>query len=78
MSDLSGFSHSPPLQSYLFTVRVWQEDLGEGQNEWRGSVELLGSGKKVYFRELSQIGKIIAAALGGSFRLTNSSEGKNL
>ena len=78
MSDLSKISQSPPLLSYLFAVRVWQEDLAEEQNEWRGSVELVGSGKKVYFRELSQIGKIIAVALGGSFRLTNSSEGENL
>lgn len=56
-------SPRPPL-SRLFTVRVWQEDLGEGRSEWRGSVELLGTGKKHYFCGLSQVSEIIAAALG--------------
>ena len=55
-------SPRPPL-SRLFTVRVWQEDLGEGRSEWRGSVELLGTGKKHYFRGLLQVSEVIAAVL---------------
>ncbi len=27
----------PPSRTHLFTVRVWREDLGEGQTEWRGA-----------------------------------------
>lgn len=27
----------PP--SHLFTIRIWQEDLGQGQFEWRGKVQ---------------------------------------
>jgi len=28
----------PPSHSHLFTVRVWREDLGHSQTEWRGEV----------------------------------------
>jgi len=35
----------------LFTVRVWQEDRGDGQSEWRGKVQHLLSGETRYFRE---------------------------
>ncbi len=39
----------PPIA--LFTVRLWQEDLGGGQAEWRGEVKNLASGEVRYFRE---------------------------
>jgi hypothetical protein len=35
----------------LFTVRVWQEDLGQGHLEWRGKVQHVMSGEVFYFRE---------------------------
>lgn len=35
----------------LFTVRVWQEDLGEGRVEWRGKVQHVASGEAHYFRD---------------------------
>ena len=71
-------SVSEPLpSSQLFTVRVWPEDLGEGRSEWRGSVELLGTGKKCYFRGLPQVSEIIAAALGEISILKNFMEEKN-
>jgi len=38
-------------RSHLFTVRVWREDMGEGQWEWRGKVQHVGSGEAFYFRE---------------------------
>ena len=41
----------PPQRSQLFTVRVWQEDLGEGRREWRGKVQLVGNGEAYYFRD---------------------------
>ncbi len=37
--------------SHLFTVRVWQEELGNGQTEWRGKVQHVHSGEVRYFRE---------------------------
>ena len=35
----------------LFTVRVWREDRGDGQSEWRGQVQHLLSGETRYFRD---------------------------
>ncbi len=41
----------PLPRSQLFTVRMWLEDLGEGQREWRGKVQLVANGKACYFRD---------------------------
>lgn len=38
------------LTSYLFTVRVWREELEEGRFEWRGKVQHALSGETRYFR----------------------------
>lgn len=46
MADEPGKPHS-----HLFTVRVWQEDLGQGHLEWRGKVQHVMSGEVFYFRE---------------------------
>ena len=32
-------------------MRVWQEELGNGQKEWRGKVQEVHSGEVRYFRE---------------------------
>ena len=37
--------------SHLFTVRVWREDLGQDQFEWRGKAQHMTSGEVFYFRE---------------------------
>jgi hypothetical protein len=37
--------------SHLFTLRVWLEDLGGGQSEWRGKVQHVLSGEARYFRD---------------------------
>jgi hypothetical protein len=36
---------------HQFLLRVWGEDLGEGQLEWRGRIQHLGSGEVRYFRD---------------------------
>lgn len=41
---------NPHLRSYLFTVRVWQEEIGTDQVEWRGKVQLVTNGDVRYFR----------------------------
>jgi hypothetical protein len=43
---------TPDVQprSHLFTVRVWEEQIGADQTEWRGKVQLLTSGEVRYFR----------------------------
>jgi hypothetical protein len=37
--------------SHLFVLHLWQEDLGEGQVEWRGKVQHMASGDAYYFRD---------------------------
>ena len=39
--------HDP---SHLFTLRLWQEALGEGRTEWRGQLCHVISGQTYYFR----------------------------
>ncbi len=43
--------HNHNHRSHFFTVRVWQEELGDGQTEWRGKVQHVPSGEVRYFRE---------------------------
>ncbi|HET9920147.1 MAG TPA: hypothetical protein VFQ30_09930 [Ktedonobacteraceae bacterium] len=42
-------------QSHLFTIRLWQEELGEGRSEWRGKVQHVQSGEVWYFRQWSAL-----------------------
>lgn len=35
--------------SLLFTVRVWEEDLGGGHKQWRGQVRNLTNGEARFF-----------------------------
>jgi hypothetical protein len=46
----------PPPQnllspSPLFTIRVWQENLGDGEIAWRGKIQDVISGEVHYFRD---------------------------
>jgi hypothetical protein len=38
-------------RSYLFTVRLWAEEIGNSQREWRGRVQQVTSGEAYYFRD---------------------------
>ncbi len=38
-------------QSHLFTLRIWEETLGEGNAEWRGRVQDVISGEALFFRD---------------------------
>lgn len=38
-------------RSHLFTVRLWLEELGNDQTEWRGKVQHVTSGEGRYFRD---------------------------
>ncbi len=53
----------PPQASHLFTVRVWQEDLGNGEMEWRGKVQHVLSRETHYFREWSMLTTCLLAML---------------
>ena len=37
--------------SHLFTLRLWEEALGEGKVEWRGRVQAVSSGETAFFRD---------------------------
>jgi hypothetical protein len=53
----------PPDRTHLFTVRVWLEDLGDGQTEWRGEVQYVVSGEVRYFRDWSTLVAVVQAML---------------
>ncbi len=53
----------PPSRTHLFTVRVWLEDLGEGQTEWRGEVQYVVSGEIRYFRDWPALVALLQALL---------------
>lgn len=38
-------------ESQLFVVRLWPEDLGQGQTDWRGKIQHVNSGETRYFRD---------------------------
>ncbi len=39
-----------PRTNRLFTLRLWQAALAEGQTEWRGKLQSLPDGEAYYFR----------------------------
>jgi hypothetical protein len=41
----------PAQGSHLFTLRLWLEELGSGQTDWRGKVQHVSSGEARYFRD---------------------------
>lgn len=41
----------PAPRSHLFMLRLWLEDMGSGQADWRGSVQHVNSGEVRYFRD---------------------------
>lgn len=59
---------TPDVQprSHLFTIRVWEEEIGAGQTEWRGKVQLLTSGEVRYFREWAALAPLLLTMLSES------------
>jgi|RhiMethySRZTD1v2_1073278.scaffolds.fasta_scaffold5405041_1 hypothetical protein len=52
--------------THLFTVRMWLEDLGDGQTEWRGRVQHVVSGEIHYFRHWPVLIAWLKTMLAGS------------
>ena len=50
-------------RSHLFTVRLWEEDLGGDQVEWRGEVQHVLTSETRYFRNLATVGTLLDAML---------------
>lgn len=57
-------SQSP--RSHLFTVRVWKEEVSNGQIEWRGKVQLVNSGDVRYFRDWAALVPLLLTMLSES------------
>jgi hypothetical protein len=53
-------------RSAAFIVRVWCErgdGPGDGVRDWRGSIEHVESGERVYFRELASVSAFMTSRL---------------
>ena len=62
-------------RSHLFVMRIWSEDLGDGQREWRGKVQLSPSGAVQYFRDLRSLGALVEAMLAQAATATAPAAG---
>jgi hypothetical protein len=52
--------------SHLFTVRLWAENLGDGQIEWRGKLHHVTSGEARYFRDWPVLIALLQMMLPGA------------
>ena len=50
-------------RSHLFIMRIWSEELGDGQQEWRGKVQLSPTGTVQYFRGLRSLSALVESML---------------
>ncbi|PKO14424.1 MAG: hypothetical protein CVU39_14310 [Chloroflexi bacterium HGW-Chloroflexi-10] len=55
---------------FLFIVRIWTE-AGQTQNTWRGSVENIPSGQRLYFTSLNDLNDFIKFSMSGTGRELN-------
>jgi hypothetical protein len=49
--DDKNHADQPSSSSQLFMLRMWLEDQGSGQTDWRCKVQHVNSGEVRYFRE---------------------------
>ncbi len=68
-------------KSHLFTLRLWLEDLGSGQSDWRGKVQHVNSGDVCYFQGWPSLltfleGKLLKTCPEG--RPVGKQEGSNI
>jgi hypothetical protein len=56
-------AHLNAREDHLFTVRVWEEEIGIDQTEWRGKVQLLTTGEVRYFREWAALVPLLLSIL---------------
>jgi len=50
---------------HLFVVRLWTEAANADPLHWRGSVEHVSTGKKIYFTSLGDLNDFITLHLSG-------------
>ena len=59
-------------RSHLFTVRVWQEEVGQDLREWRGKVQLITDGNVRYFRGWEELVPLLLSMLSEVETLSES------
>ncbi|GHO87373.1 hypothetical protein [Dictyobacter formicarum] len=62
---------SQQFRSHLFTLRVWQEEVGGGQVEWRGKVQLVTGNDVRYFRQWQALAPLLQSMLQDAAALSN-------
>ncbi|MBE2200781.1 MAG: hypothetical protein IAE79_19370 [Anaerolinea sp.] len=60
---------------FLFIVRIWLVEEGRG-GAWRGSVEQVPAGQKLYFTSLGDLNDFIALHLSDSVTTPTAPKGK--
>jgi hypothetical protein len=58
--------------SHLFTVRLWREEVGAGQIEWRGKVQQVSNGEAYYFRKWSALISLLLQMLSAGESLSET------
>ena len=61
--------------SQLFTLRLWPEELEQGQTEWRGQVRCVLSGDVRYFRDWPTLIAFLLESMAGQEPGTEQEEG---
>lgn len=65
-------------RSHLFTLRVWAEEIGDNQQEWRGRIQHIPSGETHYFRDWQTLVAHLQAMLSKSDLAAKSNQNKNV
>lgn len=55
----------PPQYTTMFTLRIWQESVEKGEQEWRGRLQRLPDGDVQYFRGWPALIAQLERELGG-------------
>jgi hypothetical protein len=58
------------MQTHLFLLRLWREELGQAPSEWRGRVVSLESGETRYFRDTKTLYTVLHQILSNQADLT--------
>lgn len=58
-------SEQPTQSPQVFMLRLWTEDMGGGQTDWRGRVQHMNSGEARYFRDWRTLESFVEELLRG-------------
>jgi hypothetical protein len=64
--------------SYLFTLRIWAEEIGDNKQEWRGRVQHVPSGETQYFREWQSLVAHLQTMLSKNDLPAKNNQNKNI